>query len=121
MFKSFQYKAPRSMMVFMCFRYRLGRDGKWCEPLDTCLVDNGGCQQTCLTEQDHVRCSCRRGFTLASDLVSCVDLDECAIPDICSHQCRNTWGSYECVCNTGYQLGTDNKSCFSKLSGRQTI
>ncbi|KAK8373253.1 hypothetical protein O3P69_018998, partial [Scylla paramamosain] len=62
--------------------------------------------------QGRARCTCQRGFTLANDRVSCVDLDECNIPGTSSQQCRNTWGSYECICNSGYQLGTDNKSCY---------
>ncbi|KAK8730156.1 hypothetical protein OTU49_008116, partial [Cherax quadricarinatus] len=77
-----------------------------------CSVDNGGCHDHCQVELGRVRCSCRRGFTLADDQISCTDVDECQMPGSCSHQCRNTWGSYECFCNAGYQLGTDHKSCY---------
>ena len=41
-----------------------------------------------------------------------MDIDECAeIPNICSHECANLWGSYRCHCRQGYTLAEDRRTC----------
>ena len=56
------------------------------------------------------RCVCKPGFKHRGR--SCVDIDECAeIPNICSHECANLWGSYRCHCRQGYTLAEDRRTC----------
>lgn len=63
------------------------------------------------------RCGCKTGFRLHSDGLTCTDIDECAEiqPDVCSHNCLNTLGSYLCQCHPEYILEPDGQSC--KTSG----
>lgn len=40
------------------------------------------------------------------------DIDECAIPNVCSYRCINTVGGFNCTCpSSGYTLGPDGRSC----------
>lgn len=63
------------------------------------------------------RCGCKTGFRLQSDGLTCNDIDECTEiqPDVCSHNCLNTLGSYLCQCHPEYILEPDGQSC--KTSG----
>ena len=46
------------------------------------------------------------------------DIDECAVQrGGCSHECRNTPGSFQCICNRGYKLGPDLRKCVGAWSG----
>lgn len=60
-------------------------------------------------------CECRAGFKLARDHLSCIDIDECALPNACADgsKCTNTEGSYFCDCPHGYEL-SDTKECVDK-------
>ncbi|KAM6984683.1 vitellogenin receptor [Aplochiton taeniatus] len=71
------------------------------------------CGQHCISTPHGLRCGCTVGFRLASNGVSCVDVDECAAisPAVCSHTCLNTRGSYLCRCLPGYYLEPDKTSC----------
>ncbi|MEE6498722.1 hypothetical protein FKM82_003214 [Ascaphus truei] len=80
--------------------------------METCAVNNGGCDRTCRDTSTGVRCSCPVGFTLQFDGKTCKDIDECQISNGgCDHSCRNTVGSFDCSCKTGFKLLTDEKSC----------
>ncbi|KAA0723252.1 Signal peptide, CUB and EGF-like domain-containing protein 2 [Triplophysa tibetana] len=80
--------------------------------METCAVNNGGCDSTCKDTSTGVRCSCPVGFTLQPDVKSCKDIDECEVHNGgCDHYCRNTIGSYECSCQRGFKLLTDERSC----------
>ncbi|XP_072915247.1 signal peptide, CUB and EGF-like domain-containing protein 1 isoform X3 [Hemitrygon akajei] len=80
--------------------------------METCAVNNGGCDRTCKDTATGVRCSCPVGFTLQPDGKTCKDIDECLINNGgCDHFCRNTVGSFECSCRKGYKLLTDERSC----------
>lgn len=58
------------------------------------------------------------GYKPVDDGVVCVDVDECVDrPDLCSHYCNNTQGSFECSCSDGYVLEPDGRSC--KITGIQ--
>ncbi|KAI1288260.1 Fibulin-1 [Halotydeus destructor] len=65
------------------------------EPEGTDLCS--GCQHGCATSKDH--CTCRDGYELAEDRHSCLDIDECLVPEICGRdeECANYDGTYECV------------------------
>ncbi|XP_060924865.1 signal peptide, CUB and EGF-like domain-containing protein 2 isoform X4 [Limanda limanda] len=80
--------------------------------METCAVNNGGCDCTCKDTTTGVRCSCPVGFTLQPDGKTCKDIDECEIHNGgCDHFCRNTIGSFECNCRKGFKLLTDERSC----------
>ncbi|XP_043943235.1 signal peptide, CUB and EGF-like domain-containing protein 1 [Protopterus annectens] len=80
--------------------------------METCAVNNGGCDRTCKDTATGVRCSCPVGFTLQSDGKTCKDIDECRVNNGgCDHFCRNTVGSFECSCQKGYKLLTDERTC----------
>ncbi|XP_072452465.1 signal peptide, CUB and EGF-like domain-containing protein 1 isoform X1 [Notamacropus eugenii] len=80
--------------------------------METCAVNNGGCDRTCKDTATGVRCSCPVGFTLQPDGKTCKDIDECLVNSGgCDHFCRNTVGSFECSCQKGYKLLTDERTC----------
>uniref|UniRef100_A0A4W5N9X6 Signal peptide, CUB and EGF-like domain-containing protein 3 n=1 Tax=Hucho hucho TaxID=62062 RepID=A0A4W5N9X6_9TELE len=80
--------------------------------VNTCLVNNGGCDSTCHDAVTGVRCSCPVGFTLQPDRKTCKDIDECRLNNGgCDHVCRNTVGSFECSCKKGYKLLTNERTC----------
>ncbi|XP_069479790.1 signal peptide, CUB and EGF-like domain-containing protein 2 isoform X9 [Ambystoma mexicanum] len=80
--------------------------------METCAVNNGGCDRTCKDTSTGVHCSCPVGFTLQFDGKSCKDIDECqSYNGGCDHFCRNTVGSFDCSCKNGFKLLTDEKSC----------
>lgn len=64
------------------------------------LVCNWFCHRFCLC------------FAWLYTLLSfCTDIDECENRDICQHECKNTFGSYQCICPPGYQLMLNGKTC----------
>ncbi|XP_029000258.1 signal peptide, CUB and EGF-like domain-containing protein 2 isoform X8 [Betta splendens] len=80
--------------------------------METCAVNNGGCDCTCKDTSTGVRCSCPVGFTLQPDGKTCKDIDECELHNGgCDHSCRNTIGSFECNCRKGFKLLTDERAC----------
>ncbi|XP_055404666.1 signal peptide, CUB and EGF-like domain-containing protein 2 isoform X4 [Bubalus kerabau] len=80
--------------------------------METCAVNNGGCDRTCKDTSTGVHCSCPAGFTLQMDGKTCKDIDECQTRNGgCDHFCRNTVGSFDCSCKKGFKLLTDEKSC----------
>ncbi|XP_068947290.1 signal peptide, CUB and EGF-like domain-containing protein 2 isoform X2 [Petaurus breviceps papuanus] len=80
--------------------------------METCAVNNGGCDRTCKDTSTGVHCSCPVGFILQFDGKTCKDIDECQTGNGgCDHFCRNTVGSFDCSCKKGFKLLTDEKSC----------
>ncbi|XP_041522679.1 signal peptide, CUB and EGF-like domain-containing protein 2 isoform X4 [Microtus oregoni] len=80
--------------------------------METCAVNNGGCDRTCRDTSTGVHCSCPIGFTLQLDGKTCKDIDECQTRNGgCNHFCKNTVGSFDCSCRKGFKLLTDEKSC----------
>ncbi|XP_076970063.1 signal peptide, CUB and EGF-like domain-containing protein 2 isoform X4 [Tamandua tetradactyla] len=80
--------------------------------METCAVNNGGCDRTCKDTSTGVHCSCPVGFTLQLDGKTCKDIDECQVRNGgCDHFCKNTVGSFDCSCKKGFKLLTDEKSC----------
>ena len=47
---------------------------------DECLVDIGGCNQTCVNEEGSYHCKCEAGFTVHANEKDCVGMDN---PDNC--------------------------------------
>ncbi|XP_066853402.1 signal peptide, CUB and EGF-like domain-containing protein 2 isoform X6 [Anser cygnoides] len=80
--------------------------------METCAVNNGGCDRTCKDTSTGVHCSCPVGFMLQFDGKTCKDIDECQSNNGgCDHFCKNAVGSFDCSCRKGFKLLTDEKSC----------
>ncbi|XP_012218709.2 vitellogenin receptor-like [Linepithema humile] len=71
---------------------------------------NAKCEDLCHNTPNGAVCSCRSGYSLDSDGMSCNDINECQ-QNVCSQKCVNTVGSYECSCIDEYSLRTDKISC----------
>ena len=70
------------------------------------------CDHNCTDTPTGFLCTCRRGYRLMSDRVSCDDVDECAeTPAMCGQQCENTLGAYVCKCAPGYLREPDGRTC----------
>ncbi|XP_039274370.2 uncharacterized protein LOC120348319 [Styela clava] len=85
-----------------------------CSDIDECLVDNGGCPQSCVNIPGRFFCTCEEGYFRSTDGTTCLDIDECNAPrkKICNHECYNTPGSFYCSCREGYSLMKhDNRTC----------
>ncbi|XP_076455831.1 uncharacterized protein LOC143290354 [Babylonia areolata] len=68
------------------------------------------CSYACSNETGSYQCACPSGFTVASDQISCEDIDECKLNQ-CSQKCDNNNGSYVCSCYSGFYLDADKVSC----------
>jgi len=79
-----------------------------CSEPSPCDSTNGLCSSVDGSEV----CSCKKGYTLAGDDVSCVEIDECLLGiDGCQHNCVNEVGGYSCTCNDGYSLASNALDC----------
>ncbi|XP_016047241.2 signal peptide, CUB and EGF-like domain-containing protein 2 [Erinaceus europaeus] len=76
--------------------------------METCAVNNGGCDHTCKDTSTGVHCSCPVGFTLQLDGKTCKDIDECQTRN---GGCAHSVGSFDCNCKKGFKLLTDEHSC----------
>ncbi|MET0286373.1 MAG: hypothetical protein ABW352_17970 [Polyangiales bacterium] len=74
----------------------------------------GACANgTCIEGVSDFGCACNAGFTLAPDLHSCADVDECTLGSVvCAggKVCTNTPGSASCACPAGTEL-TPSDTC----------
>ncbi|CAF1669761.1 unnamed protein product, partial [Rotaria sordida] len=71
-----------------------------------------GCEHDCINTLTSFRCTCRRGYKLASNQKNCWDINECIeTPSVCQQFCENIPGSYICKCAPGYVKGLDGRSC----------
>ncbi|XP_056135900.1 EGF-containing fibulin-like extracellular matrix protein 2 isoform X2 [Lampris incognitus] len=76
----------------------------YCRDVNECESSNP-CQQHCYNVMGSFICQCDAGYQLASDQLSCQDINECSFPSyMCQWQCVNQLGGYTCVCPEGYQL-----------------
>ncbi len=65
-FHSYCMYAPKSCCYFYsCFCFSLS------VPVNECLTNNGGCDQTCTDTADSFVCSCSSGYNLASNGLTC--------------------------------------------------
>lgn len=77
--------------------------------MNECLVDNGGCQYSCVNTIGGYTCL----STNCTD-DNCTDVDEClANNGGCEQLCINTNGSYYCSCESGFHL-TNGVFCSGK-------
>ncbi|XP_072526078.1 EGF-containing fibulin-like extracellular matrix protein 1 isoform X3 [Salminus brasiliensis] len=76
----------------------------YCRDINECQTSQP-CEHQCHNLMGSFICQCNRGYELAPDSVSCIDIDECAYsPYMCQYVCINTPGEYSCTCPDGYQL-----------------
>ncbi|KAH8365730.1 hypothetical protein KR093_003824, partial [Drosophila rubida] len=76
------------------------QDYSSCHDIDECQESNGGCSQICNNLPGSFECSCQKGYAIDATMNTCVDVDECALPEVlaeCPNGCENTPGSYQCV------------------------
>eukprot|EP00922_Rhytidocystis_sp_ex-Travisia-forbesii_P003237 GHVS01004741.1.p1 GENE.GHVS01004741.1~~GHVS01004741.1.p1 ORF type:complete len:764 (+),score=110.17 GHVS01004741.1:138-2429(+) len=82
------------------------RDGQGCVNIDECLIGSHSCNmrtQDCLDTPGDYHCVCKRGYAVAPDKRTCLDVDECTINNmnVCddlTSKCYNLEGTYECRC-----------------------
>jgi hypothetical protein len=90
-----------------------GYQGPNCDPITVCGKND--CSYKCAMINGQQKCSCMSGFSLASDGISCSDINECSNPDLnrCSVKtlCSNTLGGYTCGCNNGNHVTEDLRTC----------
>jgi len=90
-----------------------GYQGANCDAVTACGQNQ--CSYKCAMINGQQKCSCMSGFSLASDGISCTDIDECSNPDLnrCSvkKMCNNTMGGYKCGCPVGSSVGDDLRVC----------
>ncbi|KAG8011093.1 Thrombomodulin [Nibea albiflora] len=63
------------------------------------------CAHECQREGDTYACKCRKGYRLAADGKSCVDVNECAEENPCTgegEECVNTQGGFQCGCKDDF-------------------
>uniref|UniRef100_A0A671S879 EGF-containing fibulin-like extracellular matrix protein 1 n=1 Tax=Sinocyclocheilus anshuiensis TaxID=1608454 RepID=A0A671S879_9TELE len=79
------------------------------------------CQHQCYNLIGSFICQCEVGYELASDSVSCQDINECEFSNyICQFQCVNQPGGYQCVyineCETAHNCRED-EMCWNYYGG----
>ncbi|XP_018613772.2 low-density lipoprotein receptor-related protein 2 [Scleropages formosus] len=91
-------------------------EGEGCLTAMCSSPDSPQCTHNCYSTPQGPKCSCKVGFQLQADQMTCTDTDECqALDPVCSHTCQNTQGSYLCLCHLGYLLEPDGHTC--KITG----
>ncbi|XP_078621276.1 uncharacterized protein LOC144887750 [Branchiostoma floridae x Branchiostoma japonicum] len=106
-------------------------NGTWCNEIDECETNNGGCAHICTNTIGSFRCSCQDGFSLNSDGFTCDEIhtapcnpgwsyngtwcneiNECETNNGgCAQICTNTIGSFQCSCQDGFSLSSDGFTC----------
>lgn len=59
-----------------------------------CKINNGGCDHICIDTPASFYCLCRDGYRLDGN-TTCVDIDECETPGVCSQSCFNEIGTFK--------------------------
>uniref|UniRef100_A0A3Q0R509 C-type lectin domain-containing protein n=1 Tax=Amphilophus citrinellus TaxID=61819 RepID=A0A3Q0R509_AMPCI len=91
--------------------YRWTNLGPFCKTgKRSCEISHGGCEHLCHQDADEVRCSCREGYELEKDGLSCRIKDLCG-PDTCKHQCVMSESGYFCKCPEGFELHENQHNC----------
>ena len=86
------------------------------------MEETDSCQQQCFNTMGSYSCDCGAGYRLASDGLTCIDIDECSENrDGCAQNCTNTQGSYTCSCHPGFRLDSDDHGCRGKINIASSI
>ncbi|XP_076024679.1 latent-transforming growth factor beta-binding protein 3 isoform X4 [Genypterus blacodes] len=84
------------------------------QDIDECsLFADEICKQgRCENTQPGYECYCQQGFYYDSNLLECIDVNECHDESLCINgQCVNTRGSFYCNCNYPWTPDTNKKKC----------
>ncbi|KAJ8276559.1 hypothetical protein COCON_G00083110 [Conger conger] len=82
--------------------------------IDECvLFSNEICKEgRCMNTQPGYECYCQQGFYYDSNLLECIDVDECHDESLCDNgRCINTRGSFYCTCKAPWIPDASNKKC----------
>uniref|UniRef100_A0A8C1ERQ9 Latent transforming growth factor beta binding protein 3 n=1 Tax=Cyprinus carpio carpio TaxID=630221 RepID=A0A8C1ERQ9_CYPCA len=82
--------------------------------IDECvLFSNEICKEgRCMNTQPGFECYCQQGFYYDSNLLECIDVDECHDESLCTNgHCLNTRGSFYCTCNPPWVPDALQKKC----------
>uniref|UniRef100_A0A674DPJ8 Latent transforming growth factor beta binding protein 3 n=1 Tax=Salmo trutta TaxID=8032 RepID=A0A674DPJ8_SALTR len=85
-----------------------------CTDIDECvLFSNEICKEgRCMNTQPGYECYCQQGFYYDSNLLECIDVNECHDESLCTNgQCKNTRGSFYCTCNSPWTPDASSKKC----------
>jgi len=85
-------------------------EAAFCSQYSNCTTQS--CSHKCILTAEGPTCFCRKGYKLAEDLTTCVDIDECLEFGSCSQDCHNVAGSFTCSCVDGYVLR--NNTCVAE-------
>ncbi|XP_072546310.1 uncharacterized protein cd93 [Salminus brasiliensis] len=96
--------------------------GPFCASAErSCARQNGGCQHVCSENgPEGVRCSCREGYYLGEDTITCFSRDVCKNAP-CEHECVVVGASFLCACNKGYRLEQETASCVDVNECEQNV
>ncbi|XP_050542035.1 very low-density lipoprotein receptor-like isoform X3 [Daktulosphaira vitifoliae] len=88
--------------------------------VNECLINNGGCSQTCIDLPHTFRCDCKPGFKLTNNN-TCEDVNECEIQGSCSQICINEKGTYKCECHQGYLRDPQDHTRCKAMEGHASL
>ncbi|KAG2469274.1 LTBP3 protein, partial [Polypterus senegalus] len=84
-----------------------------CELFSEEICKDGRCMNT----QPGYECYCQQGFYYDSNLLRCMDVDECNDESSCQNgRCVNTPGSFYCICNLPWTADSSKKKCIIPLT-----
>ncbi|XP_056140139.1 latent-transforming growth factor beta-binding protein 3 isoform X3 [Lampris incognitus] len=93
--------------------------------IDECvLFANEICKEgRCMNTQPGYECYCQQGFYYDSNLLECIDVNECHDESLCTNgQCVNTRGSFYCNCKAPWTPDSNKKKCvITTVSGDSTL
>lgn len=91
--------------------YRWNKPGPFCGTGTlNCATNNGGCEHLCRQDSDGVSCSCKDGYELDEDGLSCTIQNTCS-SDACEHQCVMAESGHSCRCASGFRLDSNQRTC----------
>lgn len=92
---------------YICF------SDKWVRAPWHCEIDNGGCENECLSVDQNYVCICPPGKILNKNNVTCEDTKNDPCLNLgCSQECyQNNDGHASCICHHGFKLAEDGKFC----------
>lgn len=79
-------------------------EGPSCDMDTDCGPTQCGANSTCHKTPLGPICLCPKGETIDTTNNTCVGINECEPPGICSQKCLDTKHGFKCTCSEGYQL-----------------
>lgn len=76
----------------------------------SCEINRGGCEHFCHQDSETIRCSCKEGYRLDEDGLSCSLKNRCR-GDTCEYQCVMGPTGYSCKCPDGFRLDANRRDC----------